>query len=132
MTKIYITQFDYDRLMKLLEKKKPHDDFDKALLYELERGEIVEPKDIPHDVITMNSHVEFTDEHDNDWDYWLVFPEDADLTKNKISILSPIGCALLGYKVGDKVTLHTPLQGRRDLIVKQVLSQPEREGKFDI
>ena len=132
MTKIYITQFDYDRLMKLLEKKKPHDDYDKALLYELKRGEIVEPQDIPHDVITMNSHVKFKDEHDNKWDYWVVFPEDVDLNLNKISILSPIGCALLGYKVGDNVTLHTPLQGRRDLVVEEVLSQPEREGKFNV
>lgn len=54
MTKIYITQFDYDRLKGLLAKKIPHDDFDKALLYELERAEIVEPKDIPPDVITRS------------------------------------------------------------------------------
>lgn len=132
MTKIYITQNDHDCLMKLLDKKKPHDDYDKALLYELERAEIVEPEDIPADVITMNSHVRFVDSYDHDWDYWVVFPEDADLTKNKISVLSPIGCALLGYKVGDKVTLHTPKQGRRDLVVEEILSQPEREGKFDL
>lgn len=132
MSKIYITQFDHDRLKELLNNKRPHDDFDKALNYELERAEIVKPKDIPPDVITMNSHVRFLDEQGDDWDYWLVFPEDADLTKSRISILSPIGCALLGYKVGDKVTLHTPTQGRRDLIVDEVLSQPEREGKFDL
>jgi regulator of nucleoside diphosphate kinase len=130
MTKIYITQFDFDRLQNQLAKSKPHDDFDKALLVELEKAEIVEPKNIPPDTITMNSHVQFVDEFDNDWDYWLVFPEDADLTKNKISILSPIGCALIGYKVGDTVTLFTP-RGRRELRVKEVLSQPEREGKFD-
>lgn len=132
MTKIYITRFDYDRLMKLLNKKKPHDDFDKALLYELGRGEIVESKDIPPDVITMNSHVKFRDEYGDDWDFWLVFPEDADLPKGKISILSPVGCALLGYKIGDKVTIHTPNKGRRDLSVTEILSQPEREGNFDL
>lgn len=132
MAKIYITQFDYDRLMKLLDKKKPHDDFDKALLYELQRGEIVEPKNIPPDVITMNSHVRFSDEQGEDWEFWLVFPEDADISKGKISILSPIGCALLGYKVGNKVAIDTPTKGRRNLTVKEILSQPEREGKFDL
>jgi regulator of nucleoside diphosphate kinase len=132
MSKIYITQFDYDRLKKLLDKKRPHDDFDKALLIELDRGEIVESKDIPPDVITMNSHVRFMDEAGHDWDYWVVFPEDTDLAQNKISILSPIGCALLGRKIGDKVTLHTPKQGERDLIVEEILSQPEREGKLDL
>jgi regulator of nucleoside diphosphate kinase len=132
MTKVYITQFDYDRLKKLLDKKKPHDDFDKALIYELERGEIVEPKDIPPDVITMNSHVRFTDEYGDSWEYWLVFPEDSNLSESKISILSPIGCALLGYKIGDQITIHTPNKGRRSLKVEEILSQPEREGNFDL
>jgi len=131
MGRIYITQFDKDRLMKLLAKKKSHDDFDKALLVELDRGELVEPKDVPPDVITMNSEIRFRDEHGDDWEYWLVFPEDADLTKNKISILSPIGCALLGYSVGDKITLHTP-NGRKDLTVQEVIHQPEREGNFNL
>jgi len=131
MGKIYITQFDKDRLMKLLGKKKPHDDFDKALLVELDRGEIVNSRDVPPDVITMNSEIRFTDEQGDDWEYWLVFPDDADLTKNKISILSPVGCALLGYGAGDTVTLHTS-QGRKDLTVKEVIHQPEREGNFDL
>lgn len=132
MAKIYITQFDYDRLTHLLDNKKPHDDFDKALLKELEGGEIVEPKNVPPDVITMNTHVRFVDDHGDDWDFWLVFPEDADLTQNKVSVLSPIGCALLGYKVGDTVTLNTPKHGKRELKVEEILSQPEREGKFDL
>jgi len=131
MCKIYITQFDKDRLMKLLNKKKPHHDFDKALLVELNRGELVKPKNVPPDVITMNSEICFQDEYGDDWEYWLVFPEDVDLTKNKISILSPVGCALLGYRVGDKITLHTP-QGRKDLTVQEVIHQPEREGNFDL
>lgn len=131
MIQIIITQYDYDRLMKLLAKKKPHNDFDKALLAELEKGKIVDPKDVPPDVITMNSQVHFTDEYGDSWDYWLVFPDDADLAKGKISILSPIGCALLGYSIGDKVTLHTP-RGRRELKVEEIIHQPEREGNFEL
>lgn len=129
--KIYITQFDYDRLAKLLSKRKPHDEYDKALLVELEKAEIIEPRDAPPDVITMNSQVRFKDESGDDWRYWLVFPEDADITTNKISILSPIGCALLGYRKGDKVTIPTP-KGRKKLFVEEIIHQPEREGHFDL
>lgn len=131
MIKIYITQFDYDRLTKLLSKRKPYDDSDKALIAELERGEIIDPKDVPPDVITMNSQVRFKDEYGDGWEYWLVFPEDADLDKNKISILSPIGCALLGYRKGDTITVPTP-KGRRELTVEEIIHQPEREGNFDL
>lgn len=131
MSKIYITKYDYDRLTSLLSKKRLLDDFDKALLFELKRAEIVEPEDIPHDVITMNSHVRFVDELNLPWDYWLVFPEDVkDFGENKVSILSPVGCALIGYKVGDTVTVHTPRNGRKRLVVKEVIWQPEREGNF--
>lgn len=131
MVKIYITQFDYDRLKKLLNKRRPHDANDKALLAELEKGEIIDPKKVPSDVITMNSQVNFKDEYGDDWNYWLVFPDDAELAKNKISILSPIGCALLGYRKGDTVTIPTP-KGRRQLTVKEIVHQPEREGNFDL
>lgn len=131
MGKAQITRFDKDRLMRLLNKKKPHDDFDKALLAELESGELVNPKDVGPDVITMNSEIRFRDEYGDDWEYWLVFPEDADLKKNRISVLSPIGRALLGYKVGDTITLDT-LRSRIDLTVKELIHQPEREGNFNL
>lgn len=130
MSKIYITKYDHERLMGLLRKKRLLDVFDKALLVELRRAKIVEPEDIPEDAITMNSHVRFIDEYNLPWDYWLVFPEDSDWKGDKISILSPVGCALIGSKVGDTVTVTIPRQGRRKLIVREVLWQPEREGNF--
>ena len=131
MTKIIITQFDYDRLIKLLNKSKPHDEYDKSLLAELEKSEIVEPKDVPPDVITLNSQIRFIDEYGDGWEYWLVFPEDVDLPNQKISILSPIGCALIGYGKGDTVTIPTP-KGRRQLTIDEIIHQPEREGNFDL
>lgn len=129
MATIVITEFDKQRLIQLLAKKKPHDEYDKSLLAELEKAKVVEPADIPADRITMNSHVQFISEDGKERDYWLVFPEDADVLENKISVLSPVGCALLGYGVGDAITVPTP-QGNKQLIVKEVLSQPEREGNF--
>jgi regulator of nucleoside diphosphate kinase len=131
MAKISITQFDKDRLLHLLEKRKPHDSADQALVDELAKADIVEASEVPADVITMNSHVRFEDEDGGTQEYWLVFPEDADINTNKISVLSPIGCALLGYGIGDTIELKTP-SGTRKLKVTEILSQPEREGKYNL
>lgn len=131
MTQIYITQFDIERLNKLLAKRKPYDEYDQALISELSRAKIIKPELVPADVITMNSLVKFKDDQGDSWEYQLVFPEAADLTKNKISILSPIGCSLIGCKVGNTVTIPTR-KGRKALVVEAVIYQPERSGNFDL
>jgi regulator of nucleoside diphosphate kinase len=64
------------------------------------------------------------------FEYWLVFPEEANLAQNKISVLSPIGCALLGYKIGDIIDLKIPA-GQKQLKVEKILHQPEAAGNFD-
>lgn len=130
MVKIVITENDKNRILSLLARKKPHDSYDIALVKELGSAEVVAPKMIPEDRITMNSQVQFIDKDDKEQTYWLVFPEDADVVENKISILSPVGCALLGYGVGDTIIVPTP-HGGRELTVKAVLFQPEREGDYD-
>lgn len=131
MDKIYITKNDYEKLKKLLNDKIPQDEYDRILSAELERAEIVGSQKIPSDVITMNSQVEFIDlTSNNELTYWLVFPADADIRQNKISILSPIGCALLGYKIDDLINLTTPA-GQKILKVKKILHQPEAEGNYE-
>ena len=131
MQKITITQFDYDRLTQLLSKKKPLDEYEQAIEAELEKADIVQPGDIPTTSITMNSHVRFKDETGKMREYWLVFPEDADIMEGKLSILSPVGCALLGYSVGDTVEFPMPSGATKRLVVEEIMFQPEREGKFD-
>lgn len=118
--------------MELLGEKWPHDKYDEALIRELERGIIVDSKKIPPDVITMNSQVRFTDIESNaSLTYWLVFPQDTDIRKNKISILSPIGCGLLGYKVNDTISIKTPT-GEKILKVEKIMHQPEAEGNYNL
>lgn len=130
--KIYITKNDKKRLLKLLEEKWPHDKYDEALLRELERGKIVDSAKIPSDVITMNSQVKFTEIESNaSLTYWLVFPQDADISKNKISVLSPIGCGLLGYKVNDTISIKTPA-GEKMVKIEEIIHQPEAEGNNDL
>ncbi len=102
------------------------------LAAELDRALLVEPKDIPTDVITMNSRVELLDQDRGEkMEYTLVFPEDADVKEGKISVLAPIGTAMLGYRVGDEFEWHTP-GGPCHLRVEKILYQPEASGDYHL
>lgn len=92
---------------------------------ELDRAEVVEPDEIPDDVVTMNSHVRLRDiESGQEMNYRLVFPAQAWGRPGALSVLSPLGTALLGYRVGDTLRAKTP-GGERQLQVLELLHQPE-------
>lgn len=130
---IYITEFDFDRLYGLVESADPNIRDKTHLLQlkeELEQGEVIEPVDIPNDVITMNSKFRGLDqEHGTQSDYTLVFPHQADFSKNRISILAPMGVALIGSKVGDTVAWKTQ-SGQKRFKILEILYQPEASGDF--
>jgi regulator of nucleoside diphosphate kinase len=135
---IYITELDMARLRKLLSaastpKTQGKDKaYLKALDQELQRGVVVPARKIPNDVITMNSTVRFTDLNSGEEiTYSLVFPADADIAQNKISVLAPIGTAMLGYRVGDIIEWEVPAGARR-LRIEEILYQPEAAGRFDL
>ncbi|MBA7597315.1 Regulator of nucleoside diphosphate kinase [subsurface metagenome] len=122
--------------MRLIEDSTNFNNPDKNYLKELEkelnRGKIVEPEDIPKDVITMNSMVRLKDlDSGEEMTYTLVFPGIADISKNKISILAPIGTALIGYRVGDIIEWEVPA-GLRKLKVEEILYQPETAGDYHL
>jgi regulator of nucleoside diphosphate kinase len=92
---------------------------------ELDRAEVVAAADVPPDVVTMQSVVRVRDLDSGACvDYRLVFPADADIERRQISVLAPIGTALIGYRAGDRIEWTTP-GGRRRLEVEAVLYQPE-------
>jgi regulator of nucleoside diphosphate kinase len=96
-----------------------------SLAAELARAEIVDVDNIPPDVITMNSRAELVDlETGERMEFTLVFPNDADIEASKISILAPLGTAMLGYRVGDEFEWNVPYAVRR-LKVTAVRFQPE-------
>jgi regulator of nucleoside diphosphate kinase len=96
-----------------------------ALRSELERAEIFAPDEVPSDVITMNSRAELLDLDTNErMEFTLVFPADADIEEGKISILAPLGTAMLGYRVGDEFEWAVPY-GYRGLRVTRIEFQPE-------
>jgi regulator of nucleoside diphosphate kinase len=96
-----------------------------ALRSELDRAEIVAPDQVPSDVITMNSRAELLDLDTNErMEFTLVFPSEADVEEGKISVLAPLGTAMLGYRVGNEFEWVVPY-GRRRLKVAAVCFQPE-------
>ena len=100
-----------------------------ALEGELKRAEIVAPEAIPSDVITMNSRAELVDLETNEvMQFTLVLPRGAKIDEGKISVLAPLGTAMLGYRVGDEFEWHVPY-GVRRLKVTNVYFQPEAELK---
>lgn len=133
---IYITKADMNRLKDLIEgirayNPKPNANLDK-LEKELDRARVVSPKKVPHDVITMNSRIRVLDiDSCEDATYTIVFPAQANIAENKISILAPIGTALLGYRVGDVVDWEVP-SGLKRLKIVEILYQPEAAGDYHL
>lgn len=133
---IYITSFDLSRLEELLEVASEFSGRDNKHLEELSkellRAEVVDSENIPADVITMNSRVRLVDlDSKEERIYTLVFPSEANIDENKISILAPIGTAMLGYRVGDTIKWQVPA-GTRRLKVKAILYQPESAGDYHL
>ena len=128
--KIMITEKDYAKLIELIQKEREFGSDDKKehlkeLESELSLAQIVPANMIPKGVITMNSKVLLRDmTSGEDMPYELVYPEEADLLEDKISILAPIGTAVLGFKEGSIINWRVP-EGMVKLKVKKVLYQPE-------
>jgi regulator of nucleoside diphosphate kinase len=136
-TNIYITKPDYERLTKLIEiARERQSDANREYLdrleEELDRAEVVQQKDTPADVITMRSTVRLKDlDTSEEMIYRLVFPAEANYDEGKISVLAPIGTAMLGYRRGDVIEWQVP-SGVRRLSVEEVLYQPESKGEYHL
>lgn len=125
---ILITREDKKRLLRVLSRigTEYADREDLVLLgEELERAVEVEPEAVPADVVTLNSTVRVIDlESSEATDYTIVMPGEANYEAGRISVLAPLGTALLGYRVGDEIEWDVP-RGIRRLRIDAVLFQPE-------
>lgn len=129
---IFVTTEDAAKLRKLIRDAYHSEyrgsDYLKKLAAEMEKASVVNSDQIPSDVITLNSTARLVDqETSEEMIYTLVFPEAADPSQGKISVLAPIGTAMLGYKTGDTFEWETP-GGKRTLRVQEILYQPEASG----
>jgi regulator of nucleoside diphosphate kinase len=130
--KLVISSQDLERLESLLESL-PDQAFPgkNDLEAELARAEVVDPKQIPPNVVTMNSTVRFRIESSSDeFHLTLVYPKDADASGGTISILAPVGSALLGLSRGDVIEWPKPGGGMLRVRIEEVTYQPERSGDY--
>ena len=130
---IRVTDFDSRRLQSLIEGSKLMDRRDAGSVDRLERhldeAEVTPAGHIGPDVVTMSSQVLVADiDNGETFDFQIVFPRAADAASGKISVLAPLGMAVLGRSVGEEITWKVP-GGLRRLRVDRVLYQPEREGR---
>src|SRR4029453_7244081 len=126
---IYITSRDKRLLEKMVAeadalRSAPRTEL-QALAKELRRAVVVDPRDVPGDVITMNSRAEMLDLGTGETvTFTLVFPSQANIDEEKISVLAPIGAGMLGYCVGDEFEWQVPDGGAR-MRGTQIHCQPE-------
>jgi len=96
---------------------------------ELDNAEVVDPRRIPANVVTMNSRLRFEDQATGETrEVTIVFPQDADATNGKISVLSPVGTALLGLAEDQSIVWPFPDGSKRSLRVLEVIYQPEADA----
>ncbi len=134
--KIQVTSYDMNRLFAMAEQLRKRGGQVPAGLDQLEeelaRCAEVKQETVPKDVVTMNSKVTLKDlTSGKDITCTLVFPDEADSAQGKVSVLAPLGMAILGYRVGDKISWQMP-SGVRELQIETVHYQPEAAGDYQL
>jgi regulator of nucleoside diphosphate kinase len=134
--KIILNQLDHTRIKNAIQQarqyKSIHASDAENLLKELAAAQIVAPKDVPENVVTMNSvvKVSFLDTG-KQLEFQIVYPAKANIKDKKISIFSPIATALLGYRVSDEIEWLVPA-GPTKIRIDEILYQPEASGDYDL
>lgn len=95
---------------------------------ELQRATVVDPREVPPTVVTMNSEVAYEDCATGERRVIrVVFPNEADAGRGKVSVMAPIGSALIGLSVGQEIEWRVP-GGRKRIRVVEIRYQPEASG----
>ena len=129
---IIINELDAERLDQLLEQpqyaKAPVAD---ALNAELDRAQMCSPDKIPADVVTMNSKVKFRDLSSGEIRIrTLVYPANLTDSEQQLSVMAPVGAALLGLRTGSTIHWSLPNGNQTNLEVIELLYQPEAAGDY--
>jgi regulator of nucleoside diphosphate kinase len=120
--RILVTESDFERLRRL--RGHPHLDA------ELDHAVIVDSRGVPADVVTMQSRVRFMDETNGTRrEVTIVYPTEADATRGRISVLAPVGTALLGLAEGQSIVWPFPDGTRHTLRVLKIVYQPEADDE---
>jgi regulator of nucleoside diphosphate kinase len=131
---LLLSRVDVERLESLLESAQFRALNTDALRGELERADVVEPGAEPADVMTMNStarvRVDDAELGSHEHELTLVYPRDADGSAHKVSVLAPVGSALLGLRVGEAIDWPMPGGRSARLQVLEIRYQPEASGEL--
>lgn len=132
---IVVTAMDRDRLRRLIRTGQGARDQEaaQALADELDRAQIVSPESITGNVVTMNSRVVFEDDSTGESrEVSLVYPQDSDPAQGRVSVLAPVGAALLGLSTGQTIDWPLPQGQLRRYRVVKIVYQPEAAGHFSL
>lgn len=131
---ILISRIDRERLNRLIDEalygRAEPDKSYRALRREIERASVVEPGKLPSNVVSMRSRALIALDGEEE-EVSLVYPDEADWTQGRLSILSPVGTALLGYREGDQIDWEV-VDGRTRIEIRKILYQPEAAGDYDL
>lgn len=136
MTQIILSKLDYSRIFQCIYEARRHNTIGaneaENIVNELNSAKVVEPQEVPHDVVTMNSIVRISFLNTNKTtQFQIVYPDQANIKEKRISILSPVATALIGYKVSDEVEWIVP-SGLTKLRIEEIIYQPEAAGDYDL
>lgn len=132
-----ISELDHIRISRLarnLANARPlraNDAHTGALIDALDAADVLSPHEVPADVVTMNSRILVEDaEGGGRRELTLCYPDEADPARGFVSVLSPIGAALLGRRTSQSVSIASPGQGHAVLRIVALTYQPEANGEF--
>ena len=136
MNRLIINKLDYTRIKQCISDAKQMKSISSTeaekLLNELRSATVVEPESVPSNVVTMNSIVKLSFlNNDKQVQFQIVYPQQANVKENKISIFSPIATALIGYQVKDEIEWIVPA-GLTRIRIDEILYQPEAAGDYDL
>ncbi|MFV0346440.1 MAG: nucleoside diphosphate kinase regulator [Bacteroidales bacterium] len=136
MSKLIVNSLDYKRIKDCISNAIQVKSINKSeaaiLMKELNNATIVEPQSIPSNVVTMNSIVKLSFvSSSKQVQFQIVYPENANIKENKISIFSPIATALIGYSIGNEIEWLVP-SGLTKIRIDEIIYQPEAAGDFDL
>lgn len=134
--KIILSKLDYSRIHKCIQDARQANTIGineaENLLNELKSAKVVEPEEIPANVVTMNSVVRISfPETRKTLKFRIVYPDQANIKENRISIFSPVATALIGYRVSDEIEWIVP-SGLTKLRIDEIIYQPEAAGDFNL
>lgn len=133
---IHITDYDMKRLKSLLQKAPNWPKEDMELLRKLENkldaALVIPQKEAPSYLVTMNCHLRVTDLNEKkDMDFWLAYPGEDSFGKDKVSVVSDIGIAILGSRVGDKVGFVNK-NTKKQVRIARLYYQPEENKHYKL